>query len=120
MFAALWSDDIVLVQPLMRTLRGKRACRAGFAQLFTLVPDLTAEVRSFGHGKHEVFIEFTLSGTFGGKPIAWDALDRITFTDGLVAERVSYFDAAPLVAKLVGRPRGWGRLIRSAPSLFGR
>jgi ketosteroid isomerase-like protein len=119
-FAALWSDDIVLIQPMMRTLRGKRDCLAGFERLFALVPDLHAEVHRVGHGKQELFIEFTLSGTYGGKPIAWDAVDRITFTNGLVAERVSYFDTVPLVMKLLSRPRGWGRLVRSGAALFGR
>jgi len=117
---ALWSEDIVLTQPMMGTVRGKQACRAAFQRLFALVPDLHADVHSVGHGTNQVFIEFTLSGTYGGKPIAWDAVDRFTFTDGLIAERVSYFDATPLVVKLVGRPRGWDRLARTGAALLGR
>jgi ketosteroid isomerase-like protein len=117
---ALWSDDIVLTQPMMGTLRGKRACREAFARLFALVPDLHADVHRVAHGAHEVFIEFTLSGTYGGKPIAWDAVDRFTFTDGLIAERVSYFDSTPLIGKLVGRPAGWDRLVRIGTQLFKR
>ncbi len=105
---ALWSDEIVLTQPMMGTLRGKQACRESFQRLFALMPDLHADVHRVGHGSHEVFIEFTLSGTYGGKPIAWDAVDRFTFTNGLIAERVSYFDSAPLIGKLVGRPGGLG------------
>ncbi len=112
---SLWSDDIVLVQPMMGTLRGKRACRAGFERIFALVPDLVAEVHSYGHGDKQVFIEFTLSGTYGGKPITWRAVDRFTFTDGLIAERVSFFDGVPLVMTLLGRPRGWTRLRWLAP-----
>jgi ketosteroid isomerase-like protein len=115
---ALWSDGIVLTQPMMGTVRGKRACRGAFQRLFALVPDLHADVHSVGHGSREVFIEFTLSGTYGGKAIAWDAVDRFTFTDGLIAERVSYFDSAPLMRKLVGRPRGWKRL--AGAGLFRR
>jgi hypothetical protein len=117
---ALWSDGIVLTQPMMGTLRGKRACRTAFQRLFALVPDLHADVHTVGHGARGVFIEFTLSGTYGGKPIAWDAVDRFTFTDGLIAERVSYFDSAPLMLKLVGRPRGWNRLARTGAGLFRR
>ena len=98
---ALWSDDIVLIQPMMGTLRGKQACRVG-------------------HGPKEVYIEFTLSGTYGGKPIAWDAVDRFTFTGGLIAERVSYFDSTPLIGKLVGRPAGWERLVRIGSQVFKR
>jgi hypothetical protein len=66
---ALWSDDIVLIQPMMGTLHGKQACRESFQRLFALVPDLHADVHRVGYGKHEVFIEFALSGTYGGKPM---------------------------------------------------
>ena len=117
---AMWSDDIVLTQPMMGTLRGKQACRESFARLFGLVPDLHADVHRFGHGSHEVFVEFTLSGTYGGKPIAWDAVDRFTFVNGLIAERVSYFDSTPLIGKLVARPAGWDRLVRVGSALFKR
>ncbi|GBE66506.1 hypothetical protein MFM001_29680 [Mycobacterium sp. MFM001] len=117
---ALWSDDIVLIQPMMGTLRGKQACRSAFHRLFVLVPDLHADVHAVGHSGQEVFIEFTLSGTYGGKPIAWDAVDRFTFTDSLIAQRVSYFNAGPLMLKLLGRPRGWGRLARVGVGLFRR
>ncbi|BBX22108.1 hypothetical protein MTER_15190 [Mycolicibacter terrae] len=117
---ALWSEDIELVQPLMGTLRGKQACLSAFQRLFALVPDLHADVHHVGHGADRVFIEFTLSGTYGGKPIAWDAVDRFTFADGLIAQRVSYFDATPLALKLLGRPRGWDRLLRAGTALFGR
>jgi ketosteroid isomerase-like protein len=117
---ALWSEDIVLTQPMMGTVRGKQACRQAFARLFALVPDLHADVHSVGHGTNQVFIEFTLSGTYGGKPIAWDAVDRFTFTDGLIAERISYFDATALVLTLLGRPRGWDRLARTGAALLGR
>lgn len=115
---ALWSDDIVLTQPMMGTLRGRQACREAFQRLFALVPDLHADVHRVGRGRNEVFIEFTLSGTYGGKPIAWDAVDRFTFTNGLIAERVSYFDSTPLIGKLVGRPAGWERLVRIGTQLF--
>lgn len=117
---AMWSDDIVLIQPMMGTLRGRQACRESFARLFALIPDLHADVHRVGHGSHEVFIEFTLSGTYGGKPIAWAAVDRFTFTDGLIAERVSYFDSTPLIGKLVARPAGWDRLARIGSALFKR
>lgn len=117
---ALWSDDIVLIQPMMGTLRGKQACRASFHRLFSLIPDLHADVHRVGHGRREVFIEFTLSGTYGGKPIAWDAVDRFTFAGGLIAQRVSYFDATALTLTLLRRPRGWGRLARTGTQLFKR
>jgi ketosteroid isomerase-like protein len=108
---ALWSPDIVLTQPLMGTLRGPDECRAGFGRLFRQIPDLHAVVHRWGHSDDAILIEFTLRGTFGGRELAWTAVDRFTLTGGLIAERVSYFDAAALSAAMVGRPRGWRRMV---------
>jgi hypothetical protein len=40
--------------------------------------------------------------------------------DGLIAERVSFFDPTPLIGKLVARPAGWDRLVRVGSQLFKR
>jgi ketosteroid isomerase-like protein len=112
--AELWADDIVLVQPMMGALRGKAACMEAFGRLFRLIPDLRADVHRWSADDEAVFIEFTLSGTFGGRRLSWDAVDRFFLTeDGLIAERVSYFDAVPLALAMAARPRGWWRLLRS-------
>ena len=108
---ALWSDDIVLVQPLMGTLRGRDECRAAFGRLFRQIPDLHAVVHRWSRSADALFIEFTLRGSFGGRELSWSAVDRFLLVDGLIAERVSYFDAAPLVAAMAARPRGWRRLL---------
>src|SRR4051812_45007280 len=90
--SALWTDDIVLIQPLMPKAVGRAQCEQGFARLFSLIPDLHATVtRWAAPDPYVVFIEFTLAGTFGARPIAWDAVDRFVLRDGLAAERVSYF-----------------------------
>jgi ketosteroid isomerase-like protein len=108
--SALWTDDIVLIQPLVPKAVGRAACRESFARLFRLIPDLHATVRRWSATGDVVFIEFTLAGTFGGRPIAWDAVDRFVLRDGLAAERVSYFDSLPLAIELAMRPRGWRSL----------
>ena len=110
--SALWADDIVLIQPLMPKAVGRAACEEGFARLFRLIPDLHATVHRWAvAGPDVVFIEFTLAGTFGGRPIAWDAVDRFVLRDGLAVERVSYFDSLPLAIELALRPRGWRRML---------
>lgn len=108
---SLWADDIVLVQPLMGTLRGRAECRAAFDRLFRLVPDLRATVHEWSANDRVIYIEFTLHGTFGGRALSWSAVDRFVLSDGLIAERVSYFDSAPLVLAMAVRPRGWRRLL---------
>ena len=124
-FAAAWSrcdpdalaellhDDIVLIQPMMPSTRGRGAARAAFARLFELIPDLRATVHRWGEGDGVLYIEFTLAGTFGGREISWPAVDRFILRDGLALRRVSYFDPLPLALKMLTRPRGWGRVIRS-------
>jgi ketosteroid isomerase-like protein len=108
--SALWHDDIVLVQPLMPKAVGRKECEEGFARLFRLIPDLHATVHRWSADGDAVFIEFTLAGTFGGRPIEWDAVDRFVLRDGLALERVSYFDSLPLIIEMALRPRGWRRL----------
>jgi ketosteroid isomerase-like protein len=106
--SALWHDDIVLVQPLMPKAVGRKACEEGFARLFGLIPDLHATVHRWAAAEPDVvFIEFTLKGTFGGRPIEWDAVDRFVLRDGLALERVSYFDSMPLGIEMALRPCGW-------------
>ena len=91
--------------PTTHTLAdGKRS----FADLFELIPDMTAEVHRWGATEDGVLIEFTLSGTAGGKPISWDSVDRFTIAeDGLATERVTYFDSAPLALSLARSPKAW-------------
>jgi hypothetical protein len=108
---ALWSEDIVLVQPVMGALRGRDECHAGFARLFALIPDLHAVVHRWSASDDAIFIEFTLIGAFGGSELSWSAVDRFTLTGGLIAERVSYFDGAALAAAMAARPRGWRRML---------
>jgi len=132
-FAAAWSkcdpaalaelldEDVVLIQPMMPSTRGRTASRAAFARLFALIPDLRATVHRWGAGDDVLYIEFTLAGTFGGRELSWPAVDRFILRDGLALSRVSYFDPLPLAFKMLTRPRGWGRMIRSGfrPSFGG-
>jgi len=109
--SALWHDDVVLIQPLMPKAVGRKQCEEGFARLFRHIPDLHATVKRWAAVEPDVvFIEFTLAGTFGGRPIEWDAVDRFVLRDGLALERISYFDSLPLAIEMALRPRGWRQL----------
>jgi ketosteroid isomerase-like protein len=102
-----------LVAPMVPTAHSLAEGQAAFADLFELIPDLTAEVHRWGATSDGVVIEFTLSGTAGGKPISWSAVDRFTLgEDGLATERVTYFDSAPLALAFVRSPRAWPGFVR--------
>jgi steroid delta-isomerase-like uncharacterized protein len=109
----LLADDVVLKQPAMPDIVGKAAARKAFTQVFDAFGDLTATVHRWAAEGNLVFIEFTLSGEFGGRPLSWPAVDRFLLRDGLIAERVNYADGAKLFVEILKRPRGWRRLIAS-------
>jgi ketosteroid isomerase-like protein len=109
----LLTDDVVLKQPSMPDTVGKAAAHQAFTRVFRAFPGLTATVHRWAADGDLVFIEFTLSGEFGGRRLSWPAVDRFFLRDGLIAERVNYADGGRLFAEIVKRPRGWRRLIAS-------
>jgi hypothetical protein len=125
-FATWWRDpdpdrlseilapDVRLVQPVVPDTFTLADGAEAFRSLFRFLPDLRAEVHDSVVDGNLVYIHFTLSGTYGGRPISWDALDRFVLReDGLATERVSFFDSQPLAAQMLLRPRGWMQLARS-------
>ena len=61
----------------------------------SVIPDLRYEVEGWASGSGHVMIWGRLYGTVGGGPIEWPLVDRIKLEDGLIRERVAYFDPAP-------------------------
>lgn len=111
---ALLAPDVRLVAPMTPTTDTLADGKRAFAAILELVPDLTGEVHRWGPTEDGVLIEFTLSGTAGGGPISWDAVDRIVLReDGLATARISYFDTAPLIRTVARRPRAWPAFARS-------
>ena len=110
-----WFDPhIRLIQPQLPTLVGHHAFRERFARpLFALIPDLHGQVERFAVGHDCAYVELTLRGTLGGRPVAWRACDRTTLRDGIVVERESYFDPTPLLRAILTRPRAWPVLART-------
>lgn len=119
----LLADDVRLVQPLAPDTRNLADGVEAFRSLFRFLPDLRGTVHDFAVDGNTVFIHFTLSATYGGRPISWDAVDRfVVRDDGLATERLSFFDSRPLALQMLMRPRGWAQLARSGfrPQLRAR
>jgi hypothetical protein len=108
------TERVRLVAPMTPVTNTLAEGQRAFAGLFELIPDLTGEMHRWGATSDGVLIEFTLSGTAGGGPISWHAVDRfILGEDGLATERVSYFDSLPIALAAVRRPRAWPAFLRS-------
>jgi SnoaL-like domain len=108
------ASDARLSAPMVPTTTGIEAGKRVFADLFELIPDITAEVHRWGATCDGVLIEFTVRGTAGGAPVSWESVDRFVLDQyGLASERFTYFDSMPLVLTLARRPRTWPGFARS-------
>jgi len=112
--ATTLAPDVRLVGPMLPVTHTLAQGQQAFADLLELIPDLSAEVHRWGATEDGVLIEFTLSGTAGGGPISWTAVDRFVLgEDGLATERVNYFDSTPVALTVARRPRTWPGFIRT-------
>ncbi len=112
--ATVLASDVRLVGPMLPVTHTLGDGQRAFGELLELIPDLTAEVHRWGATEDGLLIEFTLSGTAGGGPISWHAVDRFVIgADGLATERVNYFDSTPVALTVARRPRAWPGFLRS-------
>ena len=111
---ALLAPDVRLVAPMTPTTHTLDEGKRAFASILALTPDLTGEIHRWGATDDGVLIEFTLSGSVAGTAVSWRAVDHIVLRDdGLAAERVSFFDATPIVLRVLRHPGTWPAFIRS-------
>ena len=106
---ALCHPEGRLVQPLEREIRGPEATAAMWKRTFGLIPDLRGEVLDWAEREGFLVIKVRLSGTLGRRRVEWITSDHIVLEDGLVKERVAYFDPLPLVAAVLRSPSVWPR-----------
>src|SRR5438105_2151363 len=79
----LLADDVVREAQGVPAITGDGAGHEAFGRVFRALPGLTAVVRRWAADGDVVFIEFTLVGELGGRPISWRAVDRFFVREGL-------------------------------------
>jgi len=104
-FGPRMHPNTALIQPIAPPARGPRALQQIFEPLFKAIPDLVGDLKRWGETADGVFIELTLHGHLGSKPVEWTVVDRIILEDGMIRERRSYFDPTPLLKAIALRPR---------------
>lgn len=112
-FQALMHPEVRLVQPLAPPAHGLAEASAWFRNTQALLPDIRIAVERWSGTPDALFIEWTATATFGGRPVSWHAIDRFRLDGGKVLERVAYFDSLPLVGTILSRPAGWPGMIRA-------
>jgi hypothetical protein len=113
-FERVLEPGIRLIQPQLPDLVGFDEFRSGFvAPLFALIPDIRGEVERWAAKGDSLYIEVTMHGTLGGRPVRFRACDRVALRDGKAVERETYLDPLPLLVAVATRPRAWPRFLRS-------
>jgi hypothetical protein len=110
-----------MVQPLVKPHRGRGEFCRNIATLFASMPDVHARVLDWRGDERTVFIEFHLIGTVGGREVRLHVCDRFSTDAGVVTERHSCFDPAPLLLATLRSPRallGLATLRRRARALY--
>lgn len=114
--------DMEFVQPMLRHGFGPEFWHGETARVLALIPDLRADVLSWAGTGDTLFINLRFTGTLGGRPLTWDAVDLLRITpDGTAVFRQSFFDSVPVATQLIRRPSAWLRWWRSGVGpLFAR
>ena len=111
-FHPLLAPDVRLIQPQVPTTHGRDAFEREFVgPLFALIPDLRGEVERWAARDGNVYIELTLHGTIGRRPLSWRVCDRVALRGGVAVERESYLDPSPLLRAVLASPRTWPRFL---------
>ena len=98
------------MQPLERgEVRGREQTTAMWKRIFGLMPDLRGELVDWAERDGFLVIAVRLQGTVGRRRVEWVTSDHIRLRDGLVIERIAYFDPLPLVAAVLRSPSVWPR-----------
>jgi hypothetical protein len=112
-FERVLDPGIRLIQPQIPDLVGYRAFREGFVKpLFGLIEGMHGTVERWASEGDLIYIELTLRGRLGGKPVEFESCDRITLRDGVAIERKAHVDPIPLLAAIAVRPRAWPAFAR--------
>jgi hypothetical protein len=110
----LLAPDVVLRQPIVAHTTDLPGAQRSFTRILAVIPDLGLTMHSWAAEGDVIILEFTLAGTLGGRPFSWANVDRFTINaDGLATERVNYHDSLGLIRKILARPLGWPRFLRS-------
>ncbi len=107
----LLTDDVILVQPHLPTIKGKTAAIAEFERLLKWMPGLSGTVHRSISTPGEAAIEWTLSLPIG-KGLAIPMTDLFYLESGMVKLRRVYFDQIPLITAVLSRPWLWPGFVR--------
>jgi len=112
-FHPLVHPDVRSTQPLSPQRVGVDQWDRQFRQIFALLPGVAAIIRSWSATRPHVYVEFDISAPRRRGQFNMTSCDRFALEDGLITERLVYFDPLPLLRHMLRHPRRW-------PAAIGR
>ncbi len=107
-------EDVLLIQPLSEPLHGKKAARRAFRKILTRFPGTQGDVHGGSGSDNLVFIDWTMIVPIGRSEQRLPVIDKVLLENGLVKERVAYFDPSPLFGPIARSPRTLARHVLAA------
>lgn len=91
----IYGTDAVLHSPNYPELKGNGPIAATYRQLFAAIPDAKDEVQSFDAIGNKVYVQFLLTGHWGGAPdkgVHARIMSIYTVADGHIVADTTYYD----------------------------
>ena len=111
-FRPRFHPEARLVQPTLPPASGWPEVEARFRELFALFPDYQVTVDDWAARGEVIWIGLTHRTTIGRRVATWRGVDRIVLSEGLLRERVAYFDSLATLPPALLAPRTWPTLLR--------
>jgi len=92
---SIYGANAVLHSPDYPALTGNLAIAGTYRQLFAAIPDARDEIQSLDAIADKVFVQFTLTGHWGGEPgkgLQVPIMSIYIVKDGHIAEDATYYD----------------------------
>ena len=111
-FLPRFHPEVQLVQPTLPPVNGLAEAERRFRELFALFPDYVVTVDDWAVKGDVVWIGLTHRTSVGRRSAAWRGVDRIRLEDGLIRERIAFFDSVSILPPALLAPRTWPTLLR--------
>lgn len=99
-FAAFYHPQGRMLNPGMSRPLRKAEIPGYYVFLLSSIPDLRLERLAWAGDQHALYVEWHGSGTFIGKPLQINLVDRFEFLEGRVISGQAYFDMVVLLSLL--------------------
>ena len=95
--ADLWARDGKMMHPeFTEPIVGRDAVMDYLRRMLELAPDLTVRPLAAAASGDTVFIHFQGEGTFAGKKIVWEGVDRYDLDGDVAVYGIGFFDPGPV------------------------